>query len=180
MKSYSISEFGKMFGLSRSTLLHYDRIGLLQASGRTDAGYRRYVEEDRARLERICLFRRIGLSLADIQLILDSNNEPNVALLEGRLLELSDEIARLRSQQHLIAAMLKQARSDNLPGLVDKQMWMEMLVAAGMDEAAMQRWHASFEQRAPQEHHDFLVSLGISAIEIEQIRRWSREGSDEG
>ena len=176
MKTYAISELGRLFGLSRSTLLHYDRIGLLQASGRTRAGYRRYNEQDRARLERICLFRRAGLPLAGIRELLTRDAEPNAALLEKRLQELSEEIGRLRSQQHLITAMLRQMAHEAKMSPVDKQMWVEMLQAAGMDDAAMHAWHATFEQRAPQEHHDFLVSLGIDVEEIARIRSWSRQG----
>jgi DNA-binding transcriptional MerR regulator len=46
MKTYSISKLARAFGLSRSTLLYYDRIGLLAASGRTGSGYRCYSEKD--------------------------------------------------------------------------------------------------------------------------------------
>lgn len=53
MKTFRITELGKRFGLSRSTLLYYDRIGLLQPSGRTEAGYREYTRSDADRLERI-------------------------------------------------------------------------------------------------------------------------------
>jgi DNA-binding transcriptional MerR regulator len=62
MKRYCISELGRRFGLSRSTLLYYDRIGLLRPSGRSGADYRQYSEDDVQRMERICLFRGSGLS----------------------------------------------------------------------------------------------------------------------
>jgi len=42
-----------------------------------------------------------------------------------------------------------------------------------MDEAAMRRWHAAFERRAPQAHLEFLLALGIEAEEAEGIRRWA-------
>src|SRR5262245_19662656 len=54
MKTYSISRLARAFGLSRSTLLYYDRIGLLAPSGRTGSGYRSYSEKDYRQLERIC------------------------------------------------------------------------------------------------------------------------------
>jgi len=49
-----------------------------------------------------------------------------------------------------------------------------MLQAAGMDEPAMMKWHAEFESRSPEAHHDFLLSLGISEIEAKDIRYQSR------
>lgn len=39
---YHISQLAQQFGLSRSTLLYYDRIGLLSPSARSEAGYRQY------------------------------------------------------------------------------------------------------------------------------------------
>jgi len=178
MQTYAITELGRLFGLSRSTLLYYDRIGLLHASGRTHAGYRCYTEPDRARLERICLFRRAGLSLTDIREMLNADIEPSAELLEKRLQALSEEISQLRSQQHLITALLRKISCDTAPATpINKQMWVEMLQAAGMDEAAMRAWHTGFELRAPREHHDFLVSLGIEVDEVERIRQWSRGGA---
>lgn len=177
MESYSISQLAHTFGLSRSTLLYYDRIGLLRAEQRTAAGYRRYSQRQYDKLERICMFRRTGLPLADIQVMLAGDAEPGAKLLEKRLKELGDEILALRNQQQLITAILKNISGHQLAPVMNKQMWVEMLEAAGMDESAMHRWHAEFELRAPQAHHEFLLSLGIAENEAERIRKWSREGS---
>lgn len=177
MNSYSISQLARSFGLSRSTLLYYDRIGLLCAAERTASGYRRYSSCEYEKLERICLFRRAGLPLADIQKMLADNAEPGVKVLEKRLRELGDEILALRNQQQLITAMLKNMSGRQFTPVMNKQMWVEMLEAAGMDESAMQRWHAEFEVRAPEAHCDFLLSLGITEGEVERIQKWSRENS---
>ncbi|BBO84120.1 hypothetical protein DSCO28_46860 [Desulfosarcina ovata subsp. sediminis] len=53
-------------------------------------------------------------------------------------------------------------------------MWVSMLEAAGMDEAAMARWHAEFEHLAPAAHYDLLRQLGIPEREARQIQAWSR------
>jgi len=81
----------------------------------------------------------------------------------------------LRNQQQLITAMLKNMSSDKFVPAMNKQMWVEMLEAAGMDESAMQRWHAEFENRAPWAHYEFLLSLGIPESEAEHIQKWSHE-----
>jgi len=44
MKTYSISKLARACGRSRSTLLYYDRLGLLKPSGRTGSGYRYYTD----------------------------------------------------------------------------------------------------------------------------------------
>jgi DNA-binding transcriptional MerR regulator len=180
MKTYTISKIARLFGLSRSTLLYYDRIGLLSPERRTLAGYRLYTEADYQRLQRICHFRQAGLALEDIRTVLALEGKPPEALLERRLQEISNEILALKTKQSLLSSILKNLAADGCPPTVDKAMWIEMLRAAGMDDKAMERWHTEFEQRAPQAHQEFLLSLGIPEKEVQQIRYWSREGGGTG
>ena len=49
MKTYSISRLGRACGLSRSTLLYYDRLELRKPSGRTGSGYRYYTATEKRR-----------------------------------------------------------------------------------------------------------------------------------
>ena len=51
-----IGELAERTGLSLRTIRHYDEIGLLKPSGRTDGGFRLYTEPD---LERLLLIRRM-------------------------------------------------------------------------------------------------------------------------
>lgn len=64
----------RRYGLSRSTLLYYDRIDVLTPSGRSAAGYRRYSAADGRRLARICRYRRAGLPLATIRDLLAASD----------------------------------------------------------------------------------------------------------
>lgn len=169
---FRISELARQFGLSRSTLLYYDRIGLLQPTGRSEAGYRLYSQEDRNRLSNICSFRKAGLSLDDVHRILSmSGDDTNGVILRKRLQDIGEEIQTLQSQQRLIAKMLKVQAQGEVP--VDKQAWIDMLRAAGMDDHAMMKWHSEFERRAPETHHQFLLSLGMPEDEALNIRKRS-------
>ena len=172
MKTYRISQLARAVGLSCSTLLHYDRIGLLSASDRSRADYRIYTEADRRRLERICQYRSAGLPLADICALLATPGKPAARLLEKRLRQTSEEIGALRGQQRLLAALLRVAGT-KVPPAVDKHMWVSMLKAAGVSQSSMERWHREFERRAPRDHHGFLASLGIPESEISRIRAYS-------
>jgi DNA-binding transcriptional MerR regulator len=174
MKTCSISKLARAFGLSRSTLLYYDRLGLLPPSGRTGSGYRCYTDKDRRRLERICHFREAGLTLKEIRAVLSSGGKPGAKLVEQRMRETAASILSLRNQQRLLAAMLSRIASGKPPPVVDVELWVEMLEAAGMDQNARKRWHTEFERRAPEGHDEFLVSLGIPQKEVARIRRWSR------
>jgi DNA-binding transcriptional MerR regulator len=171
MKTYSISRLGQAFGLSRSTLLYYDRIGLLAPSGRTGSGYRYYSEKDYRRLERICQFREAGLTLKDIRGVLSSGGRPGPKLLDKRMRETAATIVDLKNQQRVLARLSRIAGTSTP---VDVALWVEMLEAAGMNEKARKRWHTEFERRAPDAHNEFLLSLGIPPEEVIRIRRWSR------
>ena len=72
MRSLTIRALANKFGLSRSTLLYYDRMGLLCPSGRSEAGYRLYSATDVARLQRLVLYREARLPLERIRQLLDA------------------------------------------------------------------------------------------------------------
>lgn len=171
---YTIGQLARQFGLTRSTLLYYDRIGLLRASRRVGANYRRYGREEAERLEKIRFYRRTGLSLEEIQRLLDEPADTEVtAVLERRLRELGGEIQELRDRQRIILGLLKREMpAEAFPG-IDRRKWTAMLRAAGLDEDGMHRWHTAFERSSPEGHRQFLEGLGISVSEIERIRQWS-------
>jgi DNA-binding transcriptional MerR regulator len=170
----TIGQLARRFGLSRSTLLYYDSIGLLSPSGRSGANYRLYTEEDVRRMERIDVYRRAGLALADIARVLDSDDTPLAELLEERLQSLNREIGALREKQSRIADLLEDRAALRRTRAMDKAGWTAILRAAGMSDAEMRRWHVEFERLAPEAHQDFLESLGLDAEEIGRIRGWSR------
>ena len=169
MKTYRISQLAKRFGLSRSTLLYYDRLGLLRPSGRNQAEYRQYSESDLNRLERICFFRQAGLSLAEIARLLENADNDHSAL-KKRLAEISHQIAALKAQQRLITGTLKTLTSGRDASGLDKDLWLGLQKACGLDETALKRWHIEFERRAPEAHQAFLTSLGLSEKEAIQVR----------
>jgi DNA-binding transcriptional MerR regulator len=63
----SIGEVARLTGLPVKTIRYYSDIGLVAATTRTDAGYRRYDEAGLARLELIHALRDLGLDLASIR-----------------------------------------------------------------------------------------------------------------
>lgn len=170
---HRITELGREFGLSRSTLLYYDRLGLFSPTRRDRAGGRRYSELDRERLARICRYRQAGLSLKDIRslLRLETAGDAREDLLQQRLQSLGDEIRALQAKQRLVAQMLHLKASGWRWAALDKTAWVEMFQAAGMDDEAMDAWHREFEARAPEAHEEFLVSLGIGPAERNGIRQ---------
>ena len=120
------------------------------------------------------LARRFGLAMPDIRVMLGDAPGARSDVIARRLAEIAKQIVSLRHQQRLLAALYQGLSRRPLPPLLDKAAWVEMLRQAGMDERARGRWHAEFEQRAPEEHEQFLASLGIPTDEIAVIRSQSR------
>jgi DNA-binding transcriptional MerR regulator len=67
---YTVSGLARRCGLSRTTLLYYESLGLLRPSARSAGNYRQYGEGDLERLRQICAYRHVGLSLAEVRAIM--------------------------------------------------------------------------------------------------------------
>ncbi|MBN1058324.1 methyltransferase domain-containing protein [Clostridium botulinum] len=84
-----IGEFAKRSGVTVKTLLHYDKIGLLKPSEKTEVGYRIYCEDDFLRLQQITTLKFIGISLREIAHILNESGEnlESMVKIQKRALE---------------------------------------------------------------------------------------------
>ncbi|WP_175981814.1 SAM-dependent methyltransferase [Burkholderia sp. BCC1630] len=98
-----IGELAKKAGLSVRALHHYDAIGLLSPSQRTNGGARLYGQDDLIRLHRIEALKRFGYSLPDIKASLDGQ-PPLIPLqlLQRQITELNAQALRAqRLGRHL-------------------------------------------------------------------------------
>ena len=175
----NIGELGRRHGLSRSTLLYYDRIGLLCPSGRSPAGYRDYSADDDRRLQQICTYRRAGLPLEQIGQMLDAPKGRVADALRHRLEELDGEMDALRQQQLVIAKLLESGKVPPDTTAMSKATWVSLLTASGFSDEDMARWHAAFERSSPEKHRRFLTFLGISEDEAAAIQRLARSTGEE-
>lgn len=101
---YKISEVAKLSGVSVRMLHHYDNIGLLIPSEKSDKNYRLYSDEDIKRLYQILIFKELEFSLKEIKNILDDEN--------------FDREKALRLQRELIVE--KRKRMDNILNSIDE------------------------------------------------------------
>ncbi|HEX6140719.1 MAG TPA: MerR family transcriptional regulator [Candidatus Limnocylindria bacterium] len=92
----TVGAVARLAKVSVRTLHHYDRIGVLQPSERSAAGYRRYGTSDLERLQLILFYRELGFRLADIARIV---REPAF-----------DRRTALAAQRVLLVAKAQQAR----------------------------------------------------------------------
>ena len=119
-----IGQLAKHAGLTVRTLHHYDDIGLLRPSVRTDAGYRLYHRDDVARLQQIQALRQLGMPLADIGHFLAHSGTSALAIVERQLAALQDRIDEAtRMHAHLLGLHARLARGEQ-PELAD---WLTTL-----------------------------------------------------
>jgi MerR family transcriptional regulator, thiopeptide resistance regulator len=171
----TVTRLARACGLSRSTVLYYESVGLLQPARRTGGNYRVYGDRDLARLRQVCVYREAGLTLADIRAILDRPRTDAASVLQRRFVEIGAEIETLRARQREIARLLEGTQKLRRMKMVTKQKWVEVMQNAGFTEEQMRNWHKEFEKAAPSEHQEFLEFLHIPADEVNRIRQWSRE-----
>ena len=77
---WSIQQTARLAGTTSRTLRHYDQEGLVTPSRTGDNGYRYYGERELLRLQRVLLFRELGLSLPQIRAILHREQDEASAL----------------------------------------------------------------------------------------------------
>ena len=174
----TVTRLAKSCGLSRSTILYYESIGLLKPARRSASNYRGYTDRELQRLKQICAYRQAGLNLSDILAILERPDSNAASVLKRRLSELDTEIAVRRNQQRDILRLLKSKSSFGRTKMMTKEKWTGIMQAAGFTDDDMHRWHIEFERSAPEDHEEFLGSLHIPAEEIARIREWSRKRPD--
>ena len=105
-----IGELADRTGLSNRTIRHYDEVGLLRPSGRTEGGFRLYTDTD---LERLLIIRRmkpLGFTLeqmGELLTVVDAlqtvDDDAEQAPLREQLDEYirDTEARRAKLQQHL-------------------------------------------------------------------------------
>jgi DNA-binding transcriptional MerR regulator len=119
-----VGELARSTGLTVRTLHHYDEIGLLKPSERSEAGYRLYSPQDVARLHGIQALRHLGLPLNDIGALLDGEAAAPRRILEQQMNALEREIAQATELRERLALIRDGLMQGLQPALGD---WLQAL-----------------------------------------------------
>lgn len=112
-----IGELAALTGTTTKTIRYYESIDLLAEPARTAAGYRVYDDDAVERLRFIRQAQSSGLTLTEIQSILElkgagaTSCEHTRSLLEQHLAALDEQIERLRLARQDLAALAERAES---------------------------------------------------------------------
>lgn len=105
---HTVGEVAKLAHVSVRTLHHYDEIGLLSPSRRSEAGYRLYAQGDIERLQRILGYRELGFELGDIRALLDDGDD--MAHLRRQAEEIDRRMRRLEAMRATLHATMEARR----------------------------------------------------------------------
>jgi DNA-binding transcriptional MerR regulator len=141
-----VGELARRTGLTVRALHHYDSIGLLHPTGRSDSGYRLYGRDDVARLHGIQTLRRMGLSLADVAQLLDGGAVTLPTILARQIGALDQQIAQaqaLRERLGILQSILAgggQPEIDDWLGSLSMMNTLEQYFSAGELKLVFERW----------------------------------------
>ncbi len=150
-----VGELAKRTGLTVRALHHYDSIGLLRPSGRSEGGYRLYSRDDVARLHGIQTLRRMGLPLGDVAKLLDGGADTLPAILAQQIGALDQEIAQAQALRERLGVMQLVLASGGQPGIGD---WLaslammstfEQYFSAAELKLIFERWRRSHDEWPP-------------------------------
>lgn len=193
---YRAREFAELAGVTVRTLHHYDRLGLLKPSYRSDAGYRLYSQRDLAQLEQIVVLKFLGLPLKSIGKLLKSEpgslrdvlERQHKVLAEGRL-ELDRTIAAIH------AARTTLDRNHEPDWTLNTQIIRRVGIQNDLDwtakyfndeaktkvEERKKLWSPEFEERVTREwnelFHDIDLALNddpAGAVAQGLVKRWQK------
>lgn len=144
---YTVSELSRIAGISVRALHHYDRIGLLAPTRKTESGYRLYDEESLKRLYMIMMFRELKFSLKEIKEMLENRHFDFDKAFE-------QQIEMLRLQKKQIERLIETAVEIKTKG--DYKMSFKAFESSELDsfrKEAKERWgetaaYKEYEERA--------------------------------
>lgn len=126
---WRVGDLARAVGLTVRTLHHYDQIGLLKPSRRTEAGHRLYTSRDVGRLYRILALRQLGLGLPAIAATLDGRGGDLGAVVRRQLHEVERQIeaqGRLRSRLAFILGAIERSEQPSTKSLIEAMEAMTM------------------------------------------------------
>lgn len=172
-----IGELAKRTGISVRTLHHYDEIGLLSPSLRTESGHRLYSAEDALRLQQILSLKLFGFSLLQIQQWLAVPDRSPVDALELHLKVLKDELSDKQKTLSQLEKILEQLKEGSAPDVDDLLNLIE-------DTSMIEKYYTNDQLKRLAERAGILGEDGMTDVQnrwqelIDRVRTEMRAGTD--
>jgi len=108
MRFYKVKELSEMTKTTVRTLQHYDDIGLLKPSQRSDSGYRLYSDKDVLKLQQIITLKYLGLSLKKIKEVFDKPSFDLLKSLNFQAEALIDQASKITEASRVLSYIASQ------------------------------------------------------------------------
>ncbi|MGJ7613062.1 MULTISPECIES: MerR family transcriptional regulator [unclassified Variovorax] len=150
-----VGELARHTGLTVRTLHHYDAIGLLAPSARSDAGYRLYNAADIGRLHAIQALRLLGLALAEIGGLLGAESGSLPAIIQRQIASLDQQIAQATVLRERLALLEERLAEGAQPDMKDWLVTLAQMTTYGRYfspaeiKSVMANWRAVADQWPP-------------------------------
>jgi DNA-binding transcriptional MerR regulator len=174
---FKIGELAKRAGVSVRTLHHYDELGLLSPSLRTEAGHRLYSSDDVFRLQQIISLRSLAFSLEEIAAFLKSPEQSPVQVLQMHLNAMQQELKERQKLVTDLEALILNLQSGSNPSVDELLNLME-----GIN--MIQKYYSKEQLDYLQERANILGEDKIKEVEaewpqlIEKVRQEMLKGTD--
>lgn len=122
MKEYSVKELTKLAGVSIRTLHHYDQIGLLKPSRRSEKNYRFYGKDELLLLQQILFFKELGIELKAIKQIIHAEDFNLLEALESHKQGLKKQQQKLKTLLITLDKTIKDLKTTETM-LTDKELY---------------------------------------------------------
>jgi methyltransferase (TIGR00027 family) len=129
--SIKIGELAKRAGLTVRTLHHYDNIGLLSPSARSENGFRLYNQDDVIRLQRIQALKQFGCSLSAIRTFLTDTQASLGDIIARQISVLDEQMQRIKTLRSRLSRLNEQISRGDATCLPD---WLTILEVMAMYE----------------------------------------------
>ena len=139
-RTYRVADVARVSGVSIRALHHYDAIGLLVPTGRTEAGYRLYTDADLLRLQQVLIGRELGFSLEEIKRSLDDPQFDHRQSLVEQRRRLEAKARALGDMLSAIDAALAVVGPDPHGGTMDTKELFGGFDPALYEAEAKERW----------------------------------------
>lgn len=176
-------------GVTVRALHHWDAIGLVRPSARTDGGYRLYTAADLTRLHRVLVYRELGVPLTEIAALLDAPSADATDSLRRQRDHLRDRIAELEQMGAALDRMIE-ARQSGILLSAEEQVamfgrhwqpeWVGQARERWGDTAQWAQYAERAAERTPEQWQQIADSVdALNADLAAACRRGVRPGSAE-
>jgi DNA-binding transcriptional MerR regulator len=129
-RRWKVGELAGATGLTVRTLHHFDEIGLLRPTERSEAGHRLYTTSDVRRLYQVLALRQLGMPLSKIGNSLDGDVGDLEVAVRGQLEQVEQHIRGHQQLRRRLVALLGAIREAREPSIDELVAVMEAMMQA--------------------------------------------------